>query len=302
MWSLPGRRYSVNSGFLSAPDIEEAHVVFKKQHIRSQYKPKPANPNSVRFGLFCWAETIELLAFHEVTVVIPDEQDTGSVGRDVAVGRAPWGVHITINDGGDEFDATMSCMIQVAGVRWGLTAAHAFCHPWTTSPEAYNTDSDDSDTHNMESDDSDADDEEYDTVTEQDDHGKARMDLHPASPLSRRGKDVRLGKSHVWIPTHEDTSSAWMREHSNLDWALLDLGLEETQMSTSATAAEELPIANHLPQQCLDVLIITRAHLDVPATLYNIPSYIGGVKGSQAAEVWTVGCVPENIRKFRNDR
>jgi hypothetical protein len=229
-----------------------------------------------------------MLAVHEVTVVIPEMQDTGSVVGDAMIGHAPWALHVTDDDKGDKSTATMSCIIQVAGVRFGLTTAHAFRNPWATSPETYN----------MDNDDSDADEDEYDTVMELDDHRKETMDLHPAPSSNGRGKEVRLGKIHAYIPPHD--TSAWVQEHADLDWALVDLGLGKAQMSTSATSAEELRIANHLPQQSLDVLIKTRAHIDVPATLYSIPSYIGGIKGSLTAEVWTVSC-PEILRKFHND-
>lgn len=276
--------------FCPLKKLKKLKSLLTQPHIKSQFEPETAN--SVRFGLFFWAQPIDMLALHGVTVVIPEKEDMGSVaGIKMA---EPWSVHITDGDECDKCTATMSCMVQVAGIRFGLTAAHAFNHRWAISPETYN----------MDSEESDSDDAEYDTVTEPDNYRKATVDSDPASPLNGRGKEVRLDQNHVYIPPHDETSA-----HANLDWALLDLDgalfdleLEEARMLTSATAAEQLPIAKHLPQQCLDVLIITRAHPGVPATLYNVPSYIGGVQGSSAVEVWTVGYAPESNRKFHADQ
>lgn len=273
--------------FCPLEKLKKLKSLLTEPHIRSQFEPQSESPNSVCFGLYFWGEPTEMLAFHEVTVVIPGKQDTGGVIGDATANLVPWGIHIIDRDKGEKSTATMLCVIQVAGARFGLTTAHAFDHSITTSPAVYNMDSDDSDTE----------DDEYDTGTKGNQHGKVITNFHPASPLEHE-VEVRTGEARVLIP-HDDTSE-WVQEHANLDWALVDLGFEKT--STVATAADQLPIVvNHLPQQCLHVLVITREHPAIPAILYNIPSYMGGVKGSPVAEVWTIGCIPENIHIQKGD-
>ncbi|KAL2287242.1 hypothetical protein FJTKL_05747 [Diaporthe vaccinii] len=177
----------------------------------------------------------------------------------------------------------MGCMIQVGRDQFGLTTAHAFHQTLATT---------------CGPDDSDSDDEEYDMSMEQDDHSEVTMDVQPALPIDGRGQTVQLGECEIHIPPHHD-SSAWMKEHANLDWALLKLGPEKSRLSIYATATEALPIVDRLPQERVDVLIVTTSLHEIPAILYHIPSYIGGAKGSQAAEVWTVGSLSNQtpIRK-----
>ncbi|KAG8159613.1 hypothetical protein KVR01_010250 [Diaporthe batatas] len=79
------------------------------------------------------------------------------------------------------------------------------------------------------------------------------------------------------------------------------MGFKGNEPSLSETEAQALPIASHLPPELLDVLIITRAHSYVHAILYNTPSFIAGVKGSQAAEVWTVTCVSQGTPILKGD-
>lgn len=278
--------------FCPLKTLKKLKSLLTQYHIRSQFEPGTNSPNSVRFGLYFWGQSVDMLALHEVTLVVPEKQNTNNAFADVTVGRAPWGVHITNSDAG-RCTATMSCIIQVNGVLLGLTTAHAFRRPWTTGSGAYDVDSDDSDT-----------DDEYDTATDRSDDGESAMKLHPISHLNDAAEErgILLGKAQVHIPPHDD-KSAWVQKHANLDWALVELGLEKDQ-TWKTTTAHELRVANHLPhlpKHDLDVLIMTRAQSDVPATLYSIPSYMGGIKGSQAAQVWTVGCVPGNIGEFHND-
>lgn len=264
--------------------LKKIKALLQQPHIRSQFESEITASTFVNFGLFFWAREIDMLAFHEIAAVIPVQQATDGVPANETGGRAPWSLRIYNGDNSEINTATMACMIQVGRDQFGLTTAHAFHQPLATS---------------YEPDDSDSDDEEYDMSMEQDDHSEGAMDVQPALPIDGRRQTVQLGKCEVHIPPHDD-SSAWMKEHANLDWALLKLGPEISRLSIHATATEALPIVDRLPQECVDVLIVTTSLHEVPAIIYHIPSYIGGAKGSQAAEVWTVGALSNETRECHN--
>lgn len=264
--------------------LKKIKSLLQQPHIRSQFEPETTTSEFVNFGLFFWARKIDMLAFHEIVAVIPAEQATGGVVANATGVRAPWGLRIYNGENGEMNTATMGCMIQVGRDQFGLTTAHAFHQPLATT---------------CGPDDSDSDDEEYDMSMEHDDHSEVTMDVQPALPIDGRGQTVQFGECEVHIPPRDD-SSAWIKEHANLDWALLKMGSEKSRLSVYATATEALPIVDRLPQECVDVLIVTTSLHEIPAILYHIPSYIGGAKGSQAAEVWTVGSLSNQTRKCHN--
>lgn len=268
--------------------LKKIKTLLTQPHIRSQFEPEIETSTFVRFELFFWASTIEMLALHDIAVVIPEEPDSDDSIAAV-VKHMPWGLQILERDHGEQHIATIGCIVQVGHDQFGLTTAHAFDHPLAIVPEDQET----------EGSDSDKDDEEYDLSMGQEDHDASSMEMRLGSVNNDRGRTVQLGECQVHtVPPLEETS-AWMRRHPNLDWALVELGLNKNRLPNSAAPINALPIVEHLPQDCTDVLIITLPYPGVPGTLYSIPSYIGAVKGSQAAEVWTVGSLPKETREFQ---
>lgn len=272
--------------FCPLENLKKIKSLFYQPHVRSQFESETTSSSSVKFGLFFWARVIDRLAFHEIAAVIPAEQATDGVVIDATSGRAPWGLRISNGDNSQINTATMGCMIQVGRDQFGLTTAHAFHQPLTTASGP---------------DDSDSDDEEYDMSMERDDQNQMTLEVQPVLPIDGCGQIVRLGKCEVHIPPH-DNSSTWTKKHADLDWALVKLGSGTSRPSIYPTATEALPIVDRLPQECVDVLIVTTSRPGIPATLYHIPSYIGGAKGSQTAEVWTVGSLSDQTRKWHNAR
>lgn len=264
--------------------LKKIKSLLTQPHIRSQFDPESSSPIFVRFGLFFWAQPIEMLALHGLAVFIPEEPGSGDSMADAVVGNLPWGLQIIEADHGERRSATMGCVIQVGDERFGLTTAHAFHNLPATAPRIQVEDARDSD----------IDDEDYDMSMEEENH--LSLELRPMSPSDRRGRTIQLGKCQVHTtPTLDGT--AWMKEHANLDWALFEMESHDDQMPTFSSDNKVLPTAKALPQERTDVLIITSSLLGVPATLYNIPSYIGGTSASPVAEVWTVGCLPKENRE-----
>lgn len=262
--------------------------LFTQPHITSQFEPDSPTPTFVHFGLFFWARTIDMLALHEIAVVIPEEQDSGEILADAGVGSLPWGLQVVEGERNEQHTATVGCIIQVGSERFGLTTAHAF---YQTPTAAWND-------HTISSSDSDTEDEEYDMSMEEGDEDRLSEEVRPLSS----GRTVKLGKCQVHIPPPIEDTSTWMREHANLDWALFELESNGDRLPTYPKPHEALAIADTLPEDCTDVLIITLPLSGVPATLYNIPSYLGGANGSQAAEVWTVGCSSKETRELQSYR
>lgn len=263
--------------------LKKIKSLFTQPHIKSQFEPEPPTTTFVLFGLFFWGRTVEMLAFHEIAVVIPEEQDSGEFVADAGARNMPWGLQVLKGEHGEKHTATMGCIIQVGSERFGLTTAHTFHQ----SPAAATGD------HCVGDSDSDTDNEEYDMNLEAEDNDQVSLEAQPLLSTSGFGRTVRLGKCQVHMPPPLEETSTWMKEHANLDWALVELKSMNDGLANYETSNETLPIAEDLPEDCIDVLIITLPLLGVRATLYNIPSYLGGPKGSKAAEVWTVGCFPQ---------
>lgn len=233
--------------------LTKIESLFNQPQVKSQYESDITTPNSVRLGLFFWPGVNIWLALHEFAVVIPEELDSGDSVPDVVAGLMPWGLRILEGDRGVQHTATVGCVLQVGHKRFGLTTAHIF----------------------------------------KGGIGEVSRGKLPLPSMKSLGRAAELGQRQVYAPPPLEHSSKWIKEHANLDWAAFQLVSNDDQLPPYATESEALPIAEHLPEKCTDVLIITLSSPGVPATLYHIPSYIGGVKGSPAAEVWTVGCLPE---------
>lgn len=263
------------------PDqLTEIESLFKQPHIRSQYEPKITTPSFVPLGLYFWPEVNIWLALHELAVVIPEELDSSDSIPDAVAGLMPWSLRILEGDRGVQHTATMGCVLQVGRDRFGLTTAHVFNHPPVTVPE-YHGGGRDSYTGGKK----------YDRSIEEEGMGKLSRGIQPLQSTNGLGRTAKLGQRQVHAPPPFEDTSTWMEKHANLDWAAFELVSNDDRLQPNATESEALPLVDHLPQKCTDVLIITSYFPGIPATLYNVPSYIGGAKGSPAAEVWTVGCL-----------
>jgi hypothetical protein len=274
--------------FCPLNSLKALKSLLTKPHIKAQYAQEEPDFHLVGFGIFFWARTMELLGGCNAVMVLPAEQDEAGLGDYAAGGLLPWGLQVaTVRK--PHCHSTMGCVIRANSEHFGLTTAHIFEDTEAEADEGVKLEDFDS----VDDGDDDDDDDEYDLGAFReaiDNSDTAAIPRSPGTSYVYRGEgDVELVECEVHCPPRE---GVWVKEHPYLDWALLEMDEQDARLSTCLQHEHiqggAFSIAQRLPSEHVDVLIITARHVEVPGRLYPIPSYIGGTKGSIMSEVWTV--------------
>ena len=290
--------------FCPNKDLKTLKTLLTKPHIKAQYAPDVADSGMAEFDIFFWGKTMELLAGGVAVIRMPEDQPIlGEPIEYPAGGLVPWGVQVSTAD--QYRHATMGCIIHANSLSYGLTTAHVF-------HDARNSTSDNTGVY-VDFDEDDEDDDEYDlSGCHEDNSVKAYPMLgHEVRPMLpweaiknsyESNQDVAV-TCRVLSPPDDES---WTKKHSYGDWALLEISQEDfmipVQNDIDPDQVNGFSLADELPAEETEVLIITSRKVEVQGTLYTIPAYVGGTKGSMMSELWAVNISRSGKRKWCTEK